>query len=188
MDTLLASFLERAKQLEEARAVLITRYLRDEAGTEFDEVGVHADFTGFMERAEAASQNIRQFSLNRMLYAAELVGPAGDKGQTVDEGRRSFGKREKEQKGKGTVLCHNCVRWHHVFLALNRCWYCQHLGVLHNTRLCQESQHACRADDRTMLHLFTFTIIRAVIMYAYFHYILFEIYEVNILAPHLQVH
>jgi hypothetical protein len=108
LDTLPASFLEPAKQLEEARAVLITRYLQAEAGTEFDEVsltGVHADFTGFMERAEAASQNIRLLSLNRMLYDAKLAGPAGDKGQTVDEGGRSSGKRGKtDKKGKGRVF------------------------------------------------------------------------------------
>jgi hypothetical protein len=100
LDTLPATFLKPAKLLEQARIILIACYMKAEAGTEFDEAAcasVHADFTGLMEQAEAASQNVQLFSLKRMLYDAKLAEPVEDNGRVVDAGHRPSRKQAKDE-------------------------------------------------------------------------------------------
>jgi hypothetical protein len=95
------SLLEPATRLEEARVALIRRYMRAEAGVEFDEaapIGVHAEFAVLMQRTEAMSRDIQQFSLDRMLYDARQ---AGDEHRRADEDDGCSRKRPRSEKSRG---------------------------------------------------------------------------------------
>jgi hypothetical protein len=100
-NSLPASFLTQAQRLNEVRMALLTCYVNAEAGSEFNEAAfanIHADFTSFMEEAEAGSQNVELFSLNRILHDAKHAKTV--KGQVVDKGGESSRKRVKDAKGK----------------------------------------------------------------------------------------
>lgn len=97
------SFLTHAKQLEKVRVVLLTCHAAAEADTKLNEAAfanIHADFTSLMEDAEAESQDLRFFSLNRILHDAKHAETV--EGRVVDNGGKSSKKRvKKDTKGKG---------------------------------------------------------------------------------------
>jgi len=96
------SFLTHAKQLEKVRVALIRCYAKAEADTELNEAAfanIHADFTSLMEDAEAKSQDLQLFPLNRILHDAKHAETV--EGRVVDNGGKSSKKRvKKDTKGK----------------------------------------------------------------------------------------
>ena len=75
-NSLPTSFFTHAKQLEKVRVELLTRYVAAEADTKLNEAAfanIHADFMSLMEDAEAESQDLKLFPLNRILPPVRVV-------------------------------------------------------------------------------------------------------------------
>jgi hypothetical protein len=101
------SFLTHAKQLEKVRVALIRCYAKAEADTELNEAAfanIHADFTSLMEDADAdaESQDVQLFPLNRILHNAKHAETV--EGRVVDNGGKPPKKRVKDTKGKQRAI------------------------------------------------------------------------------------
>ena len=101
-NSLPTSFLKHAKQLEKVRVALLMCYAAAEADTKLNEAAfanIHADFTSLMENAEAESQDLQLFPLNKILRDAKHAETV--EGRAVGNGGKSSKKRvKKDTKGK----------------------------------------------------------------------------------------